>query len=330
MFHRAALKLTAWYLTIVMSLSLVFSVAVYQLATRELNRSFRPQGVIIQLLRERRIVDLEEVIESQLVQGRARVQRQLAWLNLAVLVVGGLASYALARRTLRPIEAALAAQRQFTADASHELRTPLAAMQTELEVALRGGSLPARRARAVLTSNLEEVIKLATISEHLLGLARAEDRQIARGRVSLANVVREASERVARLAKARQCRVVGTVADLLVWGDQPSLIQLVTILLDNALKYSRRGGTVTVLARRERDRVILAVADRGQGIRAVDLPHIFDRFYRADQSRTKSAIGGYGLGLAIAKALVAAHRGTINATSTPGRGSTFTLSLPRA
>ena len=330
----AAVKLTLSYLAIIMLLSIGFSVFVYHISDLELSHSLRrplpffnrhsPEfGVYLQMRTQ------------QLIDGRNQLKDNLLLFNLATLMAGGAVSYYLARRTLEPIEAALEAQTRFTADASHELRTPLTAMQTEIEVALRNPKLSADDARVLLQSNLEEVAKLRSLSNGLLLLASENSNTITSTAVPLAETVKTAIGRVHTLARDKQITIKHDVGKLRVLAETDSLTELLVILLDNAIKYSDAKTTIELAARQHGKHVELTVADHGRGIAAADLPHIFERFYRADLARTKEQAqqlqtDGYGLGLSIAQKIVKLHHGSLTVKSTPDQGSTFTITLPVA
>ena len=275
--------------------------------------------------------DLEALRIQQLDLIKQRILWNLTELNLAVLVLGGGASFLLARRTLRPIQDAMEAQSRFTADASHELRTPLTAMKTEIEVSLRDKQLGVGEARELLQSNLEEISKLEALSNGLLRLAQYQQ-GIAQPKwkaVELASIVPDAIVRVLAQAQIAKITITADIPDKLsVEADAESITELLVILLDNAIKYGRENTAITITAKPRGGDVVVAITDQGIGIKAADLDHIFDRFYRADTSRSKNSTAGYGLGLSIAKQITDIHRGTITADSKLGVGTTFTLSLP--
>ena len=328
MFHSAALKLTLWYLAIIMVLSLGFSGIVYHFASNELVRSSQRQlRFFTQYNFPAELPDYNSIRIQDLDSGISRIKGDLIAFNLSVLICGGFISYYLARKTLRPIEESMEAQKRFTGDASHELRTPLAVIQTENEVALRNTNLSKSEAVGLLKSNLEEVAKLKRLSDGLLKLASFDGQPADHQVVLLTEVAEQAIERWTKVAADKKVTIKTSLKEARVKADSDSLIELASILLDNAIKYSGKGKTVTVKTYRKDKNAYMEVNDQGPGIKAADLPHIFDRFYRVDSSRSKST-DGYGLGLAIAKKIADMHEGAIEVKSTVGRGSSFSLRLP--
>lgn len=331
MFHSAALRLTLWYLTIIMSVSIIFSGLLYHVSSADLQHNINRQlDYFDNFLGPGDFDNYSSLRQRQLSQDTRHLKGSLVLFNLAVLAGGGAASYWLARRTLRPIEDALTAQSRFAADASHELRTPLTAIQTENEVALRNPALKKSEAVSLLNSNLEEIAKLKALSEGLLKLANNSGRVSNVQSIALKGVVARALDRVNKTAEFKKIKFSNRVGELKAMGDADSLSELVYILIENAVKYSPGGSTVKLEAAKHHHMVSLKVSDNGPGIESSELPMIFERFYRADSSRTKQAGGGYGLGLAIAKKIAEAHGGHIEVKSTPGKGSSFIVRLPSA
>jgi signal transduction histidine kinase len=331
MFTSATFRLTASYLGILMAISIIFSIVLYNVSAHELHNDLRRQLPYFQQFQPddgfgQGFQGFENQQETDALH---RLQIQLILVNLIILVAAGGASYWLARRSLKPIEEALDAQSRFTADASHELRTPLTAMKSEIEVALRDPKLTPKDTKELLASNLEEIGKLEALSNGLLRLAQHDNHDsetfVA---VSLAKVSTDAIERVKGALKRNTVKIFNEVEPTMVWGDRQHLTEVVAILLDNAIKYSPAKSSVRLTSRFDGNFAYLEVHDKGQGISAEDLPHIFDRFYRADTSRSKDKTSGYGLGLSIAKKIVELHGGAIEATSELGKGSVFTLKLP--
>lgn len=331
MFHSAALRLTVWYLTIIMSVSLIFSGLLYHVSSADLEQNINRQlGYFDNFLGPGDFDNYTSLRQRQLNEDRRHLKGSLVLFNLAVLAGGGAASYWLARRTLRPIEDALTAQSRFAADASHELRTPLTAIQAENEVALRNPSLKKAEAVALLRSNLEEIAKLKALSEGLLKLANNSGRVSSVQPVEVKAAVARALDRLAKTARLKKIKITQRVGGLTVLGDFDGLSELFYILIENAIKYSPAGATVKIEASKHHHAVSLMVSDNGPGIKSSELPMIFERFYRADASRTKQTSGGYGLGLAIAKKIAEAHGGHIEVKSTLGKGSSFIVHLPSA
>jgi heavy metal sensor kinase len=232
--------------------------------------------------------------------------------------------------TLGRLERAFAQLRRFTADASHELRTPLASIRSVGEVGLQREISPAEY-RDVIGSMLEEVNRLTRLVDHLLTLSRADAGTVEFHR-SVFPVRELAGEALALLQvlveeKSQQVSLHGG-EDILAEGDRLFLRQALVNILHNAVQYSPAGARIAVTIRRDgAGRTVLQISDNGPGIPAEHARHIFERFYRVDQSRNR-ARGGAGLGLAIARWAVEAHGGTISLESQPGEGSTFQILLP--
>ncbi|HYH74899.1 MAG TPA: HAMP domain-containing sensor histidine kinase [Candidatus Saccharimonadales bacterium] len=323
-------RLTFSYLAIIMAMSIGFSWIFYNTSASELNRPGPGRPVMIQVLENGQPQAINEFLEERAEEGRRRLLGNLIAVNAIALLAGTYISYMLARKTLEPIEAAMEAQSRFTSDASHELRTPLTTIQTENEVALRKANLTLPRAKELLRSNLEEAGKLRILSEGLLQLARAEQTDIKLQPISLAAVATEAINRVIKPAQDKNIVIEDSVQDMQVNGDQQLLIQALVIVLDNAVKYSPAKTAIQLSAQSDGKYAVVSVTDQGPGISAIDQAHIFDRFYRADVSRTKQQVSGYGLGLSIADKIIRQHNGSIAVQSEPGKGSTFTIKLPLA
>jgi len=327
-FRSTTLRLTGWYLLILMLLSIMFSVVIYQVASSEISarlNSFQTNlqesddGFMIRPMRMAASLQAQQVSEA-----KENISIELLYVNLLVFVVGGFGSYFLARRSLMPIEKAHEAQSRFTSDASHELRTPLAVMKLELETVLRDNNANTDELKEVLSSNLEEVNKLSKLAEMLLNLSRSDHSKLKSTPVNLDklthNIVNDfkfASDRIVIKSKKR----------LIVPGDETAIAELIKVLIDNALQYSPKNSIVYIILSKQDSNAKFEITNSGPGINADKLPHIFDRFFRADSSRTNGAQKGYGLGLSLAKSIIELHGGELIASSTPNHETTFTFLL---
>jgi signal transduction histidine kinase len=228
---------------------------------------------------------------------------------------------------LASLEEAHRAQQRFVADASHEVRAPLTAIQANLELLERVPDMPPGERQEAIGEASREARRLARLVADLLALARADAGVTLRHqRVELERVALAALGEARHLAREQQLGVE-RLDPALVHGDPDRLTQLVLILLDNACKYTPAGGQVTLAVQRNGATVELRVSDTGVGIGPADLPHVFERFYRADPARARDP-GGSGLGLAIAQWIVQQHGGEITLASAPGQGTTVTVCLP--
>jgi heavy metal sensor kinase len=218
-------------------------------------------------------------------------------------------------------------KRRFVADASHELRTPLAVMRSELDVSLDADGLSSEE-REVLESVRDEVDRMSRIVERLLILARIDEGQLRllRAPVGLGDVVATVVERLRPLAEAKAITVTIEGVDSEVSADRERLVLAVETLVENAIKYTARGGRVRISVEGRTDEAIVSVVDEGPGLPAEAIPLIFERFYRLDAARTRSE-GGSGLGLAICREIMQAHGGRVWAESNDGGGSSFFIAL---
>ena len=329
MFHSALVKLTLLYVLIVMIISISFSVILYNISTSEIDRGLGRQTRILRNMPANGnpfIDELERIKTEQTIETAQNLQNNLVIFNLIILFSAAFASYFLAKITLRPIEESVEAQNRFTADASHELRTPLTAMKSEIEVNLRDKNFNINEAKDLLKSNIEEINKLEYLSTALLKLAKFDNEDKKNFEtVDLSKIVESAINQINKIADKKSILISAKLIKAKTLGDRASLTELLIILLDNAVKYSPKNATVTIEIKKSNKYTEIIVSDSGIGIRAIDLPHIFDRFYRADLSRSKEKVDGYGLGLSIAKRIVEMHEGRILASSQPGSGSKFTV-----
>ena len=221
--------------------------------------------------------------------------------------------------------------RRFLADASHELRTPLTIIKGELEELVRTGLL-ADNVRDRIGSVLEEVQRITHIVEGLFALSRLDVGEAQREWVKfdLAELVASTADQMSLLAEDKKLTVVcDSSSKVVIEGDRARLKQVIVNLLDNAIKYTPTGGAVQLKVSRADRYAILDVVDNGIGIPSDALPHVFERFYRVDESRSRDA-GGAGLGLSIVKAICAAHGAQVEVTSVPGKGSRFRILQPLA
>lgn len=327
MIKSAVGRLTFAYLAILMTLSLGFTVLLYNISMHELNQEIR-QPYSYELVQPGLFLDFGRFRDYRFNEARRNLIENLVVINIGTLILGSIFSYGLAKRNIRPIEEALEAQSRFAADASHELRTPLTALQTEIEVALRDKKLNLKDAKAQLNSNLEEVIKLRTLSDRLLKLAR-DDEKIEIKKFELQRSVLKSINQVAPLAKNKNIKLVDNTRKMQVLGNAQHTEDCLAIILDNAIKYSPIKTKVTIESGKDKEFGFVTIVDQGSGIKPEELPYIFERFYRADHSRGKDGdVNGHGLGLSIAKNIMEAQNGYIEVISNPDKGSAFTVKLP--
>jgi len=226
------------------------------------------------------------------------------------------------------LEKAFKRQKQFTGDASHELRAPLAVIEAEATLALQRDR-DSDEYQKSLTTVAEEVGHMSKIIDQLLKLARADAgrEMLSFEKVKLDELLRDLCSSLQKKSEENDVKLELTVLnEATVEGDRAMLKLLFSNIIENAIRYTERGGKITMLMRREGEGAFVHITDTGIGISKEDLPHIFDRFYRVDKARSRSE-GGSGLGLAICKQIAELHGGDVTAESEPGKGTTFTIKL---
>lgn len=333
MFRSALFKLTAAYVVIVMAISIAFSIVLYRVAIQELETGFQNQYT--RWLTEYQPYGLRQPGNpaAELAARAEHIYAKLVYFNILVLILTAVASYLLARRTLRPIERAHEQQKRFTADVSHELRTPLTALKMDTEVSLLDKKSTKEQLRETLEGNLQEASRMEALINNLLQLASLEAGQLRTEfmRLNVSETLENALQVVRKYSVSKKISINSDLRDGFVIGDASSLTQLAVILLENAIKYSPRGSTVTLKSTVRANHVIYTIKDSGPGIDQNALPHVFDRFYRADDARTSQGqTSGFGLGLSLAKLIADLHGAEIILSSEVGKGTTATVKIPRS
>lgn len=334
MFQKTRLKLTAWYLLIIMFISLSFSLVVFRVQMAEVDRFARAQRTRIERKTppmgfvpfERFQIDQDLIAETE-----KRLLLNMLTINIIILVFSGGMGYILAGKTLRPIKEMMDDQDRFISDSSHELKTPLTSLKSAMEVALMDKSLTLSGAKKLIKENILDVNRLQRLSESLINLSKNKEQNgnLTIENISLTNLIESVVEKISPQAKKKKIIIKTSLINTNFHGDKEKIESLITLLLENAVKYSPSGKTILIQSTKNNKTLSLSIIDHGQGIRKKDLPFIFDRFYRADFSRSKSKVPGFGLGLSIAKMIVEKHHGEIKVKSRLGYGSTFTVTLPR-
>jgi len=329
MFRSATAKLTLWYLLLATCLSVLFSVVVYHLSTEELGEALNHQYA--SFVDNDHDQDNIPPPSSDIQRHRQHLLGELVWFNVVVITGSSIVGYFFARRTLKPIELVHQAQARFTSEASHELRTPLAAMRADTEVALMEKGLPVKT-RHTLQGNLRDIERLEQLTGHLLDIAHYQNKTTTESvLLDLDEIVQNVVERLSYAVQEKHIRIKQDIQPAQVIGEQHSLEQLVTIVLDNAIKYSHERGTVTISLRTDEATAALTIKNNGIGIPANDLPHVFERFYRsANVKSDKKVASGYGLGLPLAQEIASALGGAVHIHSRGDSGTTVRITLPLA
>ena len=336
MFKEARAKLTTQYLGIIMAITLAFSSAVYVGVVKTSKRALQQHNIRI----ERRLEEFgrppnmpprfQNFMDEETIKDiKIRTLAILGITNAVILVTAGGLGYILAGKTLEPIENMVNKQKRFIADAAHEFKTPLTAIKTSLEVSLRSRGLTIGDAKETMKDTVEDIDDLNELVKTLLKQSKYQDVTHDKfEKVDLKELAQKSVEKLKSKAKEKGVGLILADEVVEIKGDKKGLSELMTILLDNAIKFSDEDGKVKVETKKSGEQAAVTVKDDGIGISKKDLPYIFDRFYKADSSRSKVDKDGFGLGLSIAKEIVEKHNGKITVESELNRGSTFTVLLP--
>ena len=317
-----------------MAITFSFSAAAYRSTTRQMERALEMQ--------ERRVKNRffnipnppfppnEPIIDKETVkQIEKEILTRLLLINVLILIGAGIPGYWLAGKTLKPIEEMAEKQKKFTVDAAHELKTPLTAMKTNLEVNLRDKNLDLKKAKTVLESTINDIDSLTLLTNSLILQSKYQNYK--NGKRDSINLKESAQNVIAKLepiAKEKKIKINLDADEIKTRGDENFVRELLTILVDNAIKFSKKEGKIEISIKAKNNWAQISVKDNGIGIDEKDIPYIFDRFYKADTSRSKNEAPGFGLGLSIAKEIVEAHKGKISVKSKKGTGTEFLIKLP--
>jgi len=315
-FFVTRVRLTIFYTILAVVFLCAFSIVLYEILLGRLSES-ATETILDPTIRMIVIGKTADIIQNLIFLGDTLVL-------FLVIIVG----FFLTKKTLAPIKETVRKQNRFIADASHELRTPLAVMKTGIEVSLRRKDLSAENAREVLAETLKEVSLLTELSNNLLSISKGHLSDITFEKIYLPDVLYREIERLKNIAEIKNIKLTlsgSAPTDKFVMGNDFMLSQTFYNLIHNAIVYTPDGGEVSVDYVVVGDRYIVGISDTGIGISKEAMPHIFEPFYRADNSR---ATNGSGLGLSITRSHVSLHLGAIAVKSEVDKGTKFTVALP--
>jgi signal transduction histidine kinase len=329
MFKKANIKLTLIYSSLFLIAFWAFSIGLYFWMGHSFGESYIGE---IEQHGEFEFDEQDIAIANAAADvAQKQLQTTLIVINGAMLIIVPTIAWLMTRRALSPVQRIHEQQKQFVSDVAHELRTPLSIMSGELEVALRK-ERTLESYRQVLNSSKQEVGRLIELSENLLFLARADQvrHAIDFEQVDVTDLIGGAIADLQAESRKKEITIHFEPEEELtfVWGQSAMLRRLFLNLIDNAIQYTPSRGEIWISLSTGKQYTEVKVRDSGTGIAAEDQERIFDRFYRVDQSRSRTK--GYGLGLAICKSIVELHHGTIAVRSDLGKGATFTVTLPHS
>jgi signal transduction histidine kinase len=332
MYKRARLKLTLIYSAISFSLFWLISLCLYLWFSESLG-----QGYITEVRHRHLSLPFAEQFGSQnetivRIAGNVALEELreiILVLNGGLLLIVPTLGWFLTGRTLAPIEKSYEQQKEFVSDASHEMRTPLSILSGEMEVALKKNRV-ASYYKGIIESSKEEINRLTQLIESLLFLARSDHAKqpVEFQEVDITDLLNSLLVKFNFKINHKKLKIEFIPAEKIIttYGQTSMLINLFSNLLDNAIKYTPDKGNIWIKVASRKRFAVISIKDSGIGISKEEQRKIFDRFYRADISRSKPR--GFGLGLAIVKSIVDLHQGKISVSSKEGKGSTFTVYLP--
>ncbi len=334
-FRNARLKLTLWYILLTILLLSLASFAAINAEKRAFDRIQQALG------NKTERPKLTELLEKRLSEFEGSFQKRLLILDLVLLIFGSFMSYFLSGLTLKPIERMIKDQEEFAADASHELRTPLSTIKMEIEAVKRVGNMPAETISKTFKSIEEEVLRMTNLVDGLLTSVRSESLVSRRffENFDLIKLTSDCKTSFDSMAKDKDLDFkYGNLTqkqEVIMNGNRDGIKQAILVLIDNAIKYTPRGGSVTVSNSVTKKYVEIKVSDTGPGIKTSEKAMIFERYYRGsahnETNRMKfgpEEIKGTGLGLAIAKKIVESQEGRITVENGENGGSVFSIALP--
>jgi len=322
-----------------MTVSILFSIVIYRMVVVEVvrfeafqrTRSEARIGQMFMPFRGSGLSPRLPINEELIEETKQRIAMIILIINGSILLAGGGLAYILAGKTLDPIQGMMESQKQFIGDASHELKTPLTSLRIASEVFLRDKSPTVQDAKVLIQDNLSEIDGMQSLLETLIQMNKLEyDRKeiVLNEHVFIEKIVTKTLQTVSAHAASKSITITQTVHNQKVVGSELLLVKLLTILLDNAIKYSAQSERIEIHTAIHASHITLSITDHGMGIDHKDIPHIFTRFYRADSARTRTGeSGGYGLGLSIAQKIAGMHGTKIHVKTEKGAGSTFSVSL---
>lgn len=317
-FQKARIKLTLYYIAIMAVILLLFSSALIFTIESKIRHGFKD-----------RVITIVEGENDPTKSTIDEIEFIIYSIDGLLLIIIGFSSYFLANETLKPIKAALELQKNFSADASHDLRTPLAIMTTESEVILKNRDASAIELREAIVSNLEEIKKMSKLVNDLLIISRGDNKAVLYSfvEVDIHDFINKLINKLKYQSDSKGLNIrLGEYKKVITNIDKDNFERAITNIIQNAIKYTKHGDVIIDI-REDSKKILITTSDTGVGISQKDLPHIFDRFYKADHSRNDNSSSG--LGLPIAKLIIEEHKGNIRINSEVNRGTVVTIQIPK-
>lgn len=323
------MTLTLWYVLIVTVVAVLFASFIFRVTTANISHHSLAMQTRIRTSfnRPRLPEELLELIEEDQHEAEQLLFIRLAIITSGIIFSASLASYYLAGKSLQPLENTLEMQKQFVADTSHELKTPIAALRTHLEVSLKD-THGASNQKQILQEALDTVVDMQMMVQRMLESSDQNEKIRNVESCQLLPMLKKITQIVSQQYPDKKISFSLKGESAVLLADASQMQQLFTSLIDNAVKHSKAEQKVTIMVKQSKGEIMVSIKDEGAGISEEDLPHVFDRFYRANSARTRSKNSGQGLGLSIAKRIVEDYHGYIKIKSSKGKGTKVKVIFP--
>lgn len=338
MLKKTQIKLTIWYVLIIMFVSLSFSTFIYVNVQKNTKRALDFQNSRI----ESRIREFDELrgmgrmrnipnfSQEALVEIRETLLFSLLYINIFILVASSLLGYFLAKKTLNPIEQMILKQKLFISSAAHELKTPLTAIKTNLQVTLRDKTLTLSKSKIFIKQTIEQVDNFNNFINNLLKQSKYQNTpNLVFKKHNVSTLLHSSLKSLEPIYKSKNIKINYLPKNFYIYANEEAIKEVFINIIENAIKYSKPDQKVSITHIKTNNFIVTKIKDSGIGINKKNLANIFDPFFRAEESREKNSVLGFGLGLSIANEIIKKHKGAIYITSKINKGTVVTVKIPK-
>ncbi len=334
MFKSARIKLTIGYLITIFIITSLFSVFIFTGLDHEIKMSLEHIRQRVENREKHYMNPTMHMARFGVIQDYQKVKNQflkeIIIFQGIIIILSTIGAYKLAGKTLEPISKSLKIQKRLISDVSHELRTPLTSLITNIEVNLNDKKMTLKQSKQLLADNLNDILNMKSIVNDLLEIDKTNNSNNYLSKFEIQKLIDNVYKNIINIANKKniEFKIINKYKNKYIKANKTDLNKLLIIILENAIKYTKNGGKVNLKILSSKQNIKFIIKDNGIGIAKKDLPYIWDRFYKVDQSRSKQNRKSYGLGLSIAKNIINLHNGNVKIESTIEKGSSFIIELP--